>query len=98
MADAQAGGHFFERGVGVVFDVGLEFLGIQLAPFPPTGFWGERIRLGGGQITIDRALRQGEAPGRLGLGTAGLNKINDPFPQIQRISFHAPTLSACVPM
>ena len=85
MADAKNGFEFFERGVGVRFDVGRKFLGIQLAPFAPALFGGEDTRLGGGQITIDRAPPQVKAPGGFRLGTASLKKFDDPFPQIQRI-------------
>ena len=98
MADAKDGFEFFERGVGVRFDVDRKFLGIQLAPFTPALFGSEHTRLGGGQITIDRAPSEVKAPGRFRLGTASLKKFDDPFPQIQCIGFHAPTLSANVPM
>ena len=98
MTDRQAGGEFFKRGVGVFFDVGRKFLGIQLAPFPPARFGGEGASLGGGQIAVNRASSQVKTTCRLNLGTARLKKFHDPFPQIQRISFHAPTVSAYVPL
>jgi len=98
MADAKDGFEFFERGVGVRFNVGRKFLGIQFAPLAPALFGGEGSRRGGGQITIDGAPPQVEAPGRFRLGPASLNKFDDPFPQIQRIGFHAPTISDYVPM
>ena len=79
MADVKDGLEFLERGVGMLFNVGLKFLGIELAPFSPGRFRGERPRLGGGQIAVDRAPRHGKAARRLGLGTAGLNKLEDPF-------------------
>lgn len=79
MADGKAGGEFLERGVRMFSDVGLKFLGIELAPFPPGRFRGERPRLGGGQIAVDRAPPHVKAARRLDLGTAGLNKLDDPF-------------------
>ena len=79
MTDGKVGGEFLERGVRLLADVGLKFLGIKLAPFPPTRFRGERPRLGGGQIAIDRAAAEVEAARRLGLGTAGVKKLDDPF-------------------
>lgn len=98
MTDAKDGFEFFERGVGVRFDVGRKFLRIELAPFAPALFGGEDTGLGGGQIAIDRAPPQIKAPGRFRLGTASLKKFDDPFPQVQRVGFHAPTLSPYVPM
>lgn len=82
MADAKDGFEFFERGGGVGLDMGLELLGIEFAPFPPTRFRGQGVRLGGGQIAVHRAPPQVKAPRRLGLGTPGLNKFDDPFSQV----------------
>ena len=79
MADAKDDFQFFERGVRMFFDMGRKFLGIKLAPFPPGRFRGERPRLGGGQIAVDRAAAEVEAARRLGLGTAGVKKLDDPF-------------------
>ena len=79
MADAKDGGEFLERGVRLLADMGLKFLGIEPAPFSPGRFRGERPGLGGGQIAVDRAPRHGKAAGRRDLGTAGLNKLDDPF-------------------
>ena len=98
MADVKDGGEFFECGIGMLFNVRLKFLGIERAPLAPACFGGERARFGGGQIAIDRAPPQRKAAGRLDLGAASLKKFHDPFPQIQRIGFHAPILSAYVPM
>ena len=98
MADAKDGGEFLERGVRLLADVGLKFLGIELAPGSPGRFRGERPRGGGGQIAVDRAPPHGKAARRLGLGTAGLNKLDDPFASIQRVSFHPQSLSPSVPM
>ena len=98
MADVKDRGEFLERGIGMLFNVGRKFLGIERAPLAPACFGGERARFGGGQIAIDRAPPQRKAAGRLDLGAASLKKFHDPFPQIQRIGFHAPILSAYVPM
>lgn len=80
MADVEDGGEFLERGIGLRFNVRLKFLGIQRAPFPPAGFGGQRARLGGGQIAINRAPPHRKAAGRLDLGAAGLKKLHHPFP------------------
>ena len=98
MTDVQGRGQFLERGLGMSFDVGQKFLGLERAPFPPARFGGERAGLGGGQIAIHRAPRHPKAAGRLDLGTALLQKLHHPFPQIQRIGFHAQSLSPYVPM
>ena len=55
MADVEDGGQFLERGIGLCFNLVLKFLGIERAPLPPARFGGERARLGGGQIAINRA-------------------------------------------
>jgi hypothetical protein len=98
MADVKDGLEFFEGGVGMRFDVRLKFLRIKRAPFAPAGFWGERAVFGGGQIAVDRAPPQVKTPRGFNLGTASLKKFDHSFPQIQRIGFHAPTLSPYVPM
>ena len=98
MADLKDSGQFLERGLGMLFNVRRKSLGIERAPLAPACFGGERPGLGGGEVAIDRAPGQFEAAGRFNLGTAGLKKFHDPFPQIQRISFHAPSLSPYVPM
>ena len=98
MADLKDDGEFLERGIGMLFNVRLKFLGIERAPLAPAGFRGERPGLGGGEVAIDRAPGQLEAAGRLDLGAARLKKLHHPFPQIQRISFHAQSLPSYVPM
>ena len=80
MADVKDSLEFFQRGVGMLFNVGLQFLGIERAPFAPARFGGERAKFGGGQIPVNRAPPQVKAACRLDLGTAGLNKFYDPFP------------------
>lgn len=80
MADPQGGGDLLERGVRLFLDVGRKFLRIKFAPFPPAFLGGERPRLGGGQVAIDRAPRHLKAPHGLGLGTAGLKKLHHPLP------------------
>ena len=88
-ADAEHGLEFFERGVGVFFDVRLKFLRVELAPFSPTGFGGEGAGLDGGQIAVNGTAPQLKAPSGLGFGAARLDEFNHPFPQVQRIGFHA---------
>jgi len=89
MAHAKHGLEFLERGVGMFFDVRPEFLGVELAPGSPTGFRRQRPLLGGGQIPVNGTSSQGKPPGRLGFGTAALNEFDHPFPQVQRVGFHA---------
>ena len=89
MADTEHGLDFLEGGGRMFFDVGLEFCGIQLAPFTPTRFRGERAGLGRRQIPVNRAPPQIKPPGRLGLGAAPVEEFDHPFPQVQRICLHA---------
>ena len=89
MADAEGGLKFLEGGGGMLFDVGLEFFGVELAPMSPALFRGQRAILGGDQIPVDGTSRQIKPPGCLDLGAARLNEFHHPFPQIQCIGFHA---------
>jgi len=89
MADTKHFLQFLERGVGVFFDVGLEFVGVKLAPFSPAFFGGQRAFLGSRQIAVDRASPQVKMPGGLYLGAATVKKFDHPFPQVQPISLHA---------
>ena len=98
MTDIKDGLEFFECGVGMLFNMRLKFLGIQRSPFPPACFGGERARLGGGQIAVNRAPPQIKPPGRLDFGTTRIEEFDHPLPQIQRIGFHAKSLSPHVPM
>jgi hypothetical protein len=70
MADAKHLLDFLEGGVGMFFNVGVEFLGVEFPPMPPTGFRGQRPRLGGLQIAVDRAPPQIKTAGGLGLEAA----------------------------
>jgi hypothetical protein len=90
MTDVKDGLKLFKRGVGMLFNVRLKFLGIQRAPFPPACFGGERARFGGGQITVNRAPPQIKPPGRLDFGPPRVEKLDHPLPQVQRIGFHKP--------
>ena len=89
MADAKHFLEFFEGGVGMFFDVNLEFLRVELAPMTPAGFGGQRPRLHGVQIAVNGAPTELKAPGCLGFGAARLDEFHHPFPQVQCISFHA---------
>jgi hypothetical protein len=89
MADAEDILEFLEGGVGMFFDLSLEFLRIEFAPMPPAGFGGQRPRLHGVQIPINGAPTQFKTPGGLGFGAARLDEVHHPFPQVQCISFHA---------
>src|SRR5208282_4376461 len=78
------------------FDVSLELLGVELAPMAPALFRGQRSGLRGIQIPINGTPRQIKTPGGLGFGTAALNEFHHPFPQVQRIGFHAhKSISLC---
>jgi hypothetical protein len=89
MAHAKHPLEFFEGGVGVLFDVGAEFLRVEFAPGSPVRFRRQHPPFGGHQIPIDGTPRQLKPPGGLGLGTTALNEFHHPFPQVQRIGFHA---------
>jgi len=79
MADAKDRLKFLEGGVGMLFDVNLEFLRVEFAPMTPTGFGGQRSGLRGGQITIDGAATEVKAPGGLDFGPALLDELHHPF-------------------
>jgi len=89
MADAKNLLDFLECGVGMFFDVRLEFFGVELAPMSPASFRGQRAFFGGDQIPVNGTPRQVKPPGGLGFGAAALNEFHHPFPQVQRIGFHA---------
>ena len=89
MADAEHGLEFLEGGVGMSFYMRLEFLGVELAPMSPALFWRQRTFLGGGQIPIHGTPGHLKPPRCLGFGAATLNEFHHPFPQVQRIGFHA---------
>jgi len=80
MADAKDPLQFLEGGVGMLLDVSVEFLRIELAPVSPAGFWGQFPRLGGVEVAIDGAPPQGEAPGGLSFGPPSLKEFHHPFP------------------
>jgi len=92
MADTEHGLEFLEGGVGMDFDVSLEFFGVKLAPFTPALFRSERAFFSGLQIPVNRASSQIKPPGGLGLGTARIEEFDHAFPQVQRICLHAPKL------
>ena len=92
MADTEHRLDFLEGGVGMFFDVSMELCRVELAPFAPTLFRGERAGLGGGQIPVNRAPPQIKPPGSLGLGATRVEEFDHPFPQVQRISLHTTKL------
>src|ERR1700689_3061706 len=89
MADAECLLEFLERGVGMFFDVNLEFLRIEFAPMTPASFRGEGAGLDGGQIPVNTAPTQIKVPGGLDFGAAALDEFHHPFAQVQCIGFHA---------
>ena len=56
MADAENPLEFLEGGVGMFFDVNLEFLRVEFAPMTPAGFGSQRPRLHGVQIAVNGAV------------------------------------------
>lgn len=89
MADAKHGLEFLEGGVGMLCDMGAEFRRVEFAPGAPTGFRRQRAFLGRDQIPVDRTPGQGKMPGGRYFGATTLDEFYDPFPQVQRIGFHA---------
>ena len=89
MADTEHLLDFFEGGIGVFFDVGAEFLRVEFPPGSPARFRRQRPLFGGHQIPINGTAGQIEAPGSLDFRTPALNEFHHPFPQVQRIGFHA---------
>ena len=89
MADAKHLLEFLEGGIGMLFDLGLEFLRVELAPVSPACFRGQRAFFGGVQIPINGTPGQVKPPGGLGFGAPRLDEVHHPLAQVQRISFHA---------
>jgi hypothetical protein len=87
-----------QGGVGLLADMGGEFGGVELAPAAPTGLGGQRVRLGGGEVAVNRAEAQRETLGGLGTRAPVLDKLHHALTQIQRVGFHAHTLPAILPM
>ena len=58
MADRKDLLEFGQRGVGMFFDMGVEFGWIQLAPRSPALFRGQGVAFDGGQIAVNRAASQ----------------------------------------
>ena len=98
MADPEDLLDFLEGGVGMFFDMRPELFGVELAPMPPAGFRRQRPFFGGHQVAINGTAGQVKTPGGFNFGATALNEFDHPFPQVQRIGFHAPSLSAYVPM
>ena len=98
MADAKDPLQFLERGVRLVADVRLKFGRIELAPVAPTALGGQGVRFGGGQVAIDGALAQPKNTGGLGPRAAPGHKLHHPLAQIQRVGFHAHSLSPILPL
>jgi hypothetical protein len=97
MADPECLLQFFQGGVGMFFDMGTEFLRVELAPGAPTGFRWQGAFFGGDQIPVNRTPGQSKMPGRFHFGTAALNEFHHPFPQVQRIGFHFRNLISLCP-
>jgi len=80
MADTKSLLEFLERGVGMLSDVRLELLWIEVAPMSPARFGGQRTFLGGVQIPINGTPRQIKPPGGLGFRATAPNEVHHPFP------------------
>jgi len=80
MADAEDGLQFLEGGVGMLFDVRLEALRIELPPMSPAGFRGQRPVLRRRQIAVNRAPTQIKTAGGLDFGAAFIDEFDHPFP------------------
>jgi hypothetical protein len=93
VADAKDPLQFLQRSVGVVADVRLKLGRIELAPVAPTGLGGQGVRFGRSQVAIDGAFAQPKQPGGLGPRAAPGHKLHHPLAQIQRVGFHARSLS-----
>ena len=89
MADAEHLLDFFEGGVRVFFDMGTEFLRVELAPGAPARFRRQRPLFGSFQIAINGTAGKIKTPGGFDFGSPALNEFHHPFPQVQRIGFHA---------
>ena len=89
MADSKHPLKFLEGGVGMLVDVDLEFLRVEFAPVAPAFLGGQRSRLRGGQIAVNRPPPEIKAPGGLDFGPTLVDELHHPFPQIQCIGFHA---------
>jgi hypothetical protein len=98
VADAKDLLQFLERGVRLVADLGLELGRIEFAPVAPTGPGRQGVRFGCGKIAIDGAFTQPKQPGGLGPRAASGHKLHHPLAQIQRVGFHAHSLSLILPM
>jgi len=97
MADTEYLLQFFERGVGVLFDMAAELLRVELTPGAPARFRWQGSFFGGFQIPVNGTPGQLKTPGGLGFGTTTGNEFHHPFPQVQRISFHADNLISLCP-
>jgi hypothetical protein len=98
MADTKHLLEFLEGGIGMLFNMGAELFRVELAPGAPARFRRQRPFLGGRQIPVNRTAGQIKSPGGFNLGAAALNEFHHPFPQVQRLGFHAPSLPTYVPM
>ena len=97
MADTKDLLDFLKGGIGMFFDMRPELLGVELAPMPPAFFWSQRAFFGGEEIPINGTPGQIKSPGGLSFGAPARNEFHHPFPQVQRISFHAPYLISLCP-
>jgi len=80
MADPKDLLEFLEGGIGMVFNVGVQFLRIEFAPVAPAGFGGQCARLGRCQIPVNRLPAQLKAAGGFGFGAPVVNELHHPFP------------------
>ena len=80
MADAKDLLEFLEGGIGMLVDVDLKFVRVEFPPVAPAGFGGQRSRLGGCQIAVNRLPSEIKAAGGLSFGAPVVNELHHPFP------------------
>ena len=79
MADVKNFLQFRQRGVGMLFYMGVEFGGVELAPGAPTRFGCQGVGFDRRQIAVNRAPPQFKTPPSFNFGTTGLNEPHHPF-------------------
>ena len=88
MADAKHLLEFLEGGIGMLFDLDLEFLRVEFAPVSPACFRSQRAGFGGVQIPINGTPGQVKPPGGR-FWSERSKKEKNPSEEFTRISFHA---------
>ena len=98
MADAKHLLEFLEGGIGMLFDLGLEFLRVEFAPVSPAGFRGQRAGFGGVQIPIKGTPGQSNRRAASALEPPDLMKFTTRSRKSSAYAFMPSSLSHYVPM